>query len=71
MTELEQQLINALTALSKQHEAEMEPPAERVVELQEQVRQLGRTGALGEDLKRQVESLEEAYREIAEVLSGP
>ena len=41
MTELKQQLINALTALSKQHEAEMEPPAERVVELQEQVRQLG------------------------------
>ena len=32
--------------------------------------QLGRTGAVGEDLKRQVESLAGDYREIAEVLSG-
>ena len=32
MTELEQQLTNALTALSKQYEAEMEQQAERVGE---------------------------------------
>ena len=30
MTELEQQLTNALTALSEQYEAEMEQQAERV-----------------------------------------
>ena len=40
MTELEQQLTNALTALSKQYEAEMEQQAERVGELQEQVQRL-------------------------------
>ena len=34
MTELEQQLTNALTALSKQYEAEMEQQAEWVGELQ-------------------------------------
>ena len=65
MTELEQQLTSALTALSKQYEAEMEQQAGRVGELQKQVQrleeavkdlkpQLGRTGALAEDLKRQV-----------------
>ena len=70
MTELEQQLTNALTPLSKQYEAEMGQQAEQAGELQEQVRQLGRTGALGEDLKRQVESLAETDKEIAEVLSG-
>ena len=37
MTELEQQLTNALTALSKQYEAQMEQQAEWVGELQEQV----------------------------------
>ena len=37
MTELEQQLTNALTALSKQYEAEMEQQAEWVSELQEQM----------------------------------
>ena len=48
----------------------MEQQAKRAGALQEQVRQLGRTGALGEDLKRQVESLAEARREITEALSG-
>ena len=79
MTELEQQLTNALTALSKQYEAQMEQQAEWVGELQEQVQrleesvkdlkpQLGRTEALAEDLKQQVELLRRDYREIAEVL---
>ena len=68
MTELEQQLTNALTALSKQYEAEMEQQAEWVGELQEQVQrleesvkdlkpQLGRTEASAKDLKQQVEIL--------------
>ena len=81
MTELEQQLTNALTALSKQYEAEMEQQAEWVGELQEQVQrleesvkdlqpQLGRTAALAEDLKQQVELLRRDYKEIAEVLIG-
>ena len=70
MTELEQQLTNALTALSKQYEAQMEQQAEWVGELQEQVQrleesvkdlkpQLGRTEASAKDLKQQVETLEE------------
>ena len=70
MTELEQQLTNALTALSKQYEAEMEQQAEWVGELQEQVQrleesvkdlkpQLGRTEASAKDLKEQVADLEE------------
>ena len=81
MTELEQQLTNALTALSKQYEAEMEQQSEWVGELQEQVQrleesvkdlkpQLGRTEKLAEDLKRQVEFLARDYRELAEVLGG-
>ena len=79
MTELEQQLTNALTALSKQYEAEMEQQAERVGELQEQrleesvkdlKPQLGRTEALAEDLKQQVELLRRDYKEIAGVLRG-
>ena len=81
MTELEQQLTNALTALSKQYEAEMEQQAEWVGELQEQVQrleesvkdlkpQLGRTEALAEDLKQQVELLRRDYKEIAGVLRG-
>ena len=32
--------------------------------------QLGRAGALGEDLKKQVELLAANYKEIAEVLGG-
>ena len=81
MTELEQQLTNALTALSKQYEAEMEQQAERVGELQEQMQrleesvkdlkpQLGRTEALAEDLKQQVKLLRRDYKEIAGVLRG-
>ena len=81
MTELEQQLTTALTALSKQYEAEMEQQAERVGELQEQVQrleesvndlkpQLGRTEALAGDLKEQVAGLRRDYREIAKVLRG-
>ena len=76
MTELEQQLTNALTALSKQYEAEMEQQAEWVGELQEQVQrleesvkdlkpQLGRTEASAKDLKQQVEILAANYKEIA------
>ena len=70
MTELEQQLTNALTALSKQYETEMEQQAEWASELQEQVQRLGRTEALAEDLKRQVELLAQDDSEIAAVLSG-
>ena len=81
MTELEQQLTNALTALSKQYEAEMEQQAEWVGELQEQVQrleesvkdlqpQLEQTAARTEDLKRQVDLLAADYKEIAEVLRG-
>ena len=73
MTELEQQLTNALTALSKQYEAQMEQQAEWVGELQEQVQrleesvkdlkpQLGRTEASAKDLKQQVEALEEGLQ---------
>ena len=70
MTELEQQLTNALTALSKQYEAEMEQQAEWAGELQEQVQRLGRTEASAEDLKQQVKLLRRDYKEIAEVLRG-
>ena len=63
-------LTNALTALSKQYEAEMEQQAERAGELQEQVRQLGRTEGSAKDLKQQVELLAANYKEIAEVLRG-
>ena len=66
-------MTNALTALSKQYEAEMEQQAEWVGELQEQVQrleesvkdlkpQLGRTEALAEDLKQQVKALEEGLQ---------
>ena len=81
MTELEQQLTKALTALSKQYEAEMEQQAGRIGECKEQVQrleesvkdlkpQLGRTEASAKDLKQQVELLRADYREIAEVLRG-
>ena len=81
ITELEQQLTTALTALSKQYEAEMEQQAEWVGGLQEQVQrleeavkdlkpQLGRTEALAEDLKRQVESLAADYKEITDSARG-
>ena len=78
---IEQQLTNALTALSKQYEAEMEQQAGRIGECKEQVQrleeavkdlkpQLGRTEALAEDLKQQVKRLAADYKEIAEVLRG-
>ena len=81
MTELEQRLTNALTALSKQYEAEMEQQAGRIGECKEQVQrleeavkdlkpQLGQTEALAEDLKQQVKRLAADYKEIAEVLRG-
>ena len=82
MTELEQQLTNALTALSKQYEAEMEQQAERVGELQEQVQrleesvkdlkpQLGRTEALGQGFEGASQAgLRRDYKEIAKVLRG-
>ena len=81
MTELEQQLTSALTALSKQYEAQMGQQAGRVGELQEQVQrleesvkdlkpQLGRTEASAKDLKQQVELLRRDYKEIAGVLRG-
>ena len=63
-------MTNALTALSKQYEAEMEQQAEWVGELQEQVQRLGRTEALAGDLKEQVAGLRRDYKEIAEVLRG-
>ena len=74
-------VTNALNALSKQYEAEMEQQAEWVGELQEQVQrleesvkdlkpQLGRTEASAKDLKQQVEILAANYKEIAEVLRG-
>ena len=70
MTELEQQLTNALTALSKRYEAEMEQQAEWVGELQEQVQrleesvkdlkpQLGRTEALGQGFEAASRDLEQ------------
>ena len=70
MTELEQQLTSALTALSKQYEAEMEQQAGRVGELQEQVQrleesvkdlkpQLGRTEALGRGFEAASQTLEQ------------
>ena len=73
MTELEQQLTNALTALSKQYEAEMEQQAERVGELQEQVQrleesvndlkpQLGRTEALAGGFEAASRGLEEGLQ---------
>ena len=42
MTELEQQLTSALTALSKRYEAEMKQQAGRVGELQEQLQRLSK-----------------------------
>ena len=73
MTELEQQLTNALTALSKQYEAEMEQQAEWVGELQEQVQrleesvkdlkpQLGRTEASAKEFEEASQALEEGLQ---------
>ena len=81
MTELEQQLTTALTALSEQYEREQRRQAEQVEALQEQMQrleeavkdlkpQLGQTVALAGDLKEQVAGLRRDYREIAKVLRG-
>ena len=81
MTELEQQLTTALTALSEQYEREQRRQAEQVEALQEQMQrleeavkdlkpQLGRTEASAKDLKQQVEILAANYKEIAEVCAG-
>ena len=74
MTELEQQLTNALTALSKQYEAEMEQQAEWVGELQEQVRRLEESV---KDLKPQLGAdrsaggrFEAASRDLGSELQG-
>ena len=83
MTELEQQLTNALTALSKQYEAEMEQQAEWVGELQEQVLQRLEESVKGLEAAARADrsvgggfeaasrALEEGLQEeIAEVLRG-
>ena len=68
MTELEQQLTTALTALSEQYEREQMRRLEEAVKALQP--QLGRTAGLAEDLKEQVELLAADYREIAAGLSG-
>ena len=74
MTELEQQLTSALTALSKQYEAEMGQQAGRVGELQEQVQRLEESV---KDLKPQLgrteasaEGFEAASRDLGSELQG-
>ena len=80
MTELEQQLLNALTALSQQYEEAMKAHADRIDDLQRQMLQFEeavtplqaqaeQTGGLAEALQRQVALLREDYRQIANVLS--
>ena len=80
MTELEQQLLNALTALSQQYEEAMKAHADRIDDLQRQMLQLEeavtplqaqaeQTVGLAEALQRQVALLREDYRQIADVLS--
>ena len=80
MTELEQQLLNALTALSQQYEEAMKAHADRIDDLQRQMLQLEeavtplqaqaeQTGEQAEALQRQVALLREDYRQIADVLS--
>ena len=80
MTELEQQLLNALTALSQQYEEAMKAHADRIDDLQRQMLQLEeavtplqaqaeQTVGLAEALQRRVALLREDYRQIADVLS--
>ena len=80
MTELEQQLMNALTALSQQYEEAMKAHDDRIDDLQRQMLQLEeavtplqaqaeQTVGLAEALQRQVALLREDYRQIANVLS--
>ena len=73
MTELEQQLLNALTALSQQYEEAMKAHDDRIADLQKQMLQLEEAvtplQAQAEALQRQVALLREDYRQIADVLS--
>ncbi len=66
MTELEQQLLNALTALSQQYEEAMKAHDDRIADLQRQMLQLEEAVT---PLQRQVALLRKDYRQIADVLS--
>ena len=74
MTELEQQLLNALTTLSQHYEEAMKAHDDRIDDLQRQMLQL--EGAVtplqaqAEALQQQVALLRKDYRTIADVLSG-
>ena len=69
MTELEQQLLNALTALSQQYEEAMKAHDDRIANLQRQMLQLEEAvtplQAQAEALQRQVALLRKDYRQIA------
>ena len=73
MTELEQQLTNALTALSQQYEEAMKAHDDRIADLQRQMLQLEEAvtplQVQAEALQRQVALLRKDYRTIADVLS--
>ena len=73
MTELEQQLLNALTALSQQYEEAMKAHDDRIADLQRQMLQLEEAvtplQAQAEALQQQVALLRKDYRTIADVLS--
>ena len=73
MTELEQQLTNALTALSQQYEEAMKAHDDRIDDLQRQMLQLEEAvtplQVQAEALQRQVALLRKDYRAIADVLS--
>ena len=66
MTELEQQLLNALTALSQQYEEAMKAHDDRIADLQRQMLQLEEAvtplQAQAEALQRQVALLREDYQ---------
>ena len=74
MTELEQQLLNALTALSQQYEEAMKAHDDRIANLQRQMLQLEEAvtplQAQAEALQQQVALLRKDYRQIADVLSA-
>ena len=75
MTELEQRLTTALSALSEQYEREMKHQAALVETL---LRRIERFEGRTEDLRYQIEQLGEQvnflagdYRELVRVLNGP
>ena len=74
MTELEQQLLNALTALSQQYEEAMKAHDDRIANLQRQMLQLEEAvtplQAQAEALQQQVALLRKDCRQIADVLSA-